>query len=343
MADNDIRRECILELFQNLRPVVSKRLLDIWESIHTSKEIPQRYWLKKFQLALKNTLQIEPKELRQGISHVQELAATLYKAYVLTGEVYHEEAPQVKESVELLLDFTKEVIVSTARQLWYSPYLTFFITHEKSKAAEGRSKLDSLIKECIKTTLKQQTGEMIVAQRAVVEKYKNHVGDVEDEESSEDVDSLTDESYSTMDSSVTDKSESRPPRSQPPKSPKHIVDDDLKQLIPYSPPKSPKYIVGEDLKLSISGHSSPRRSPSSIASSATSRHSLKALPTEDDDINDIYIPRKSNPASLSIPLMNKNKFKAKEHLYNMSWYRGNPKLYQYLVAKKKRQLRDSTI
>jgi hypothetical protein len=327
MADNDIRRECILELFQSLRPVVNKRIYSIWESIYTSKEIPQRYWLEKFQLSLKTTLQIQSCDLCQNISHVQELATTLHKAYILTGEVYHEEAPQVNESIDLLLDFTKEVIVSTARQLWYAPYLVYFVTHDKSKAAAGRQEMDALIKASIKTTLKQQTSEMILAQRAVVEKYKDHVKyepEIESEERASSSSELSDESYSDIDSSVTDKSEKlthHSPPLTPPSSP------------PQSPPRSPpKYVLGDDLKLSISPLQSPKRPPS-IASSASS---LKALPTDGDDINNIYIPRKSNPASLDIPLMKK----PKSHLYKMSWYRGNPKLYQYLIAKKKNVQRE---
>lgn len=356
MADNDIRRECILELFQSLRPVVNKQLLGIWEDVYTSKEIPQRYWLEKFQLALKTTTHIQSCELRQNISHASELSTTLHKAYVLTGDVYHGEAPQVKASIELLVDFCKEVIVSTARQLWYVPYLVYYITHDKEKAAEGRQELDALIKASIKTTLKQQTGEIILAQRAVVEKYKDHVKEEESEENNEnekeenekrenesdvESDDLSDETFSTMSSSVTNKSRHSEVEQSPPH---HLHTYSHQPSIIHSPsqspPRSPKYVIGNDLKLTLSPPPSPpyssRRAPS-VTSSSTS--SLKALPADGDNINDIYIPRKSNPASLDIPVPPKTKSKAKELLYNMNWYRGNPKLYQYLIAKKKKQIK----
>lgn len=373
MADNSdaIRREYILNLFQYIRPVVNKFLFDLWETIYTDTNIPQRYWLEKFQLSLKSTLQIEPNTIKAALKqHTEDLASTLYKTYILTGYAYYDEAPQVKESVELLVNFVKDVVVSTAREVWYVPYYFYFTTHDKIKAPEGRHEIDKMIKNNIKLTLKQQVSEMIMAQRAVVEKYKDHIDDPANEGTQEEFEddaesvALTDETTSEISSEVTKESEyeqspeKTPPHSplhSPPHSPLHSLPHSLPHSPPHSlphspphspphsrshsithsPPRSPKYVLGSDLKLDLKDMSHT----SSRASSTSSDVSLKALPMDGDDIHDIYIPRKSNPASLDIPLIKKKS--AKERLYNnMNWYRGNPKLYQYLLERKRKKRAD---
>jgi hypothetical protein len=286
---------------------------------------------------LKSTLQIETSTIKAALKNQEEdLASTLYKTYVLTGNAYYEEAPQVKESVELLLNFIKDVIVSSAREVWYVPYLYYFTTHDKNKAAEGRHELDKIIKNSMKIVLKQQVGEMIMAQRAVVEKYKEHIDTGED---AEKVSEVTYESSSEISSQATDKEsdyQSSSTRSHP-HSPHHTPLQSTPQSPARSTPNSPKYVVGSDLKLDL--NYSPSKAPSIAASSLSSVTSLKAIPKDDDDIHDLFIPRKSNPTSIDIPLIKKKT--SKEHLYNnMSWYRGNPKLYQYLMAKKRNKRRD---
>lgn len=346
--EGDIRREYILNLFQHIRPVVNKFLFELWESVYTDSSIPQRYWLEKFQLSLKSTLQIDSSLIKVALKHYEEdLASILHKTYVLTGESYYDEAPQVKESVELLLNFIKEVLVNTAREIWYVPYYFYFMTHDKIKAPEGRHELDKIIKNSIKITLKKQVGEMIVAQRAVVEKYKEHIEGVKVEEEGEE-DDLGSNDDAEIDSDASGTSEDISDESSSEiasevtidKASEHHTEDFASHSRPHSPshsrsnspPRSPKYVVGSDLKLDLI----PQTKPPSIASSASSMVSLKALPTDGDDIQDIYIPRKSNPTSLDIPLVKKKT--AREHLYNnMTWYRANPKLYQHLLAKKKKK------
>ena len=172
------RNECMSDLVTDGRELVFIVLLNIWKQVYEDKKIPERHWLPKFQTSLKTTTQYTDTQLEEFVSkHLKRrkyVLDCLHHVYTLTARIEHDmDALMIKKDEALLVDFVRQALVQSARALWYKPYLMYYYTHKKDKLKGAKDEMDKMFKTSLKYVARQLTSEMVMAQEALVEKQKH--------------------------------------------------------------------------------------------------------------------------------------------------------------------------
>jgi hypothetical protein len=311
------RSEFISDIIIECKAPVYNTFMSFWKQIYTSKDIPQRYWLEKFQLKLKDSTTIEHNTLLEYVqrSTRKNLLHSLYEAYLLTGELYHNEKPLIREDIEILLSFLKDVLVKTARDIWYSPFIFFQITHKKDKMDEAKHSFDKIYVNAVKYTLRQQTNEMIITQRSYMQK---HVDKLELNEQPNQVPEPNNEIQSLSDDTISEFSSESEDVIAHDTAEKHQTKEvELNSQAVQPKIFTEKYILDDNLTLK----------PETLSRSS----SFKAIISDEDSDEDLFIPRKPTVKEEEAIIKPE---KHKYHKHHVSaYYKGNPMLTRRLQNK----------
>ena len=296
------RNECLADVINDCREVVFLVLLGIWKQVYEDRKIPERHWLPKLQGALKTTTQYTDSQLEEHISkHMKRrkyILDCLHNVYVLTGKLDHDlDNLMIKKDDALLVNFIRNSLVQSARALWYKPYLMYYYTHKKDKLKSAKDEMDKMFKTSLKYVARQQTSEMVMAQEALVEKQKHLLVAASPDDAHQQA-PLTLEALSRQHSShYTDDTSSSSYLSS---SDDDSSVTDLHSSVPGSPPRSVKSapaspIIRHSYELDPASNA---LTPISRAASVAS----KAILSESDDSNELFIPRNKKKRITSLDL-----------------------------------------
>jgi len=196
------RNEHIGDVIMQLKNPITNMVMDLWTKVYKDENIPKTKWLSQFQLSLKTIKSLDDDSILAYLTHKKRLLTSLHSALMLTAYIHHNEAsPNIVKDGLLVVKFTRDSALLTARELWTKPYLVYNITHKKNQVQNAKDDLERIIALAIKYEIRELVDNIITIENERLKQCQDLVVSVAassiDEDSESTISSLSSDTSHT--------------------------------------------------------------------------------------------------------------------------------------------------